>query len=371
MEGALWFFVVLGSSLILQSLASGQVSNTNEVQGHVQFFPPQNIDFQRVLQHYTIKPEYNMKDDLMRQQKSFTDKTLFVVTCVKDISIATVFVYAPEGYLIERVKNVNKDDCDNDKYKDHIAIIDEPKREKNFPLNGYEQLEFTIIYTFGEKTLRCVSRLYKYVTKPIKFQYYDILQRSEPQLIDCRKKTETKEAIVSRVQRMLRLGDSEQASQKHKVSISIQHEKNRMLPKGDYEIMDLIKDADSVDAPSIITLKADSNIKLKCRQYTKKGTSLAVGYITYENLILARLFLDSCPVGKVEGIYINRRPHPIVNEFTLVYKTTDGHCFKITIKYQCPEPCEDIVSMNRSDNRQVNCPEDWNSDAAFEVTPTD
>ncbi|XP_054260125.1 uncharacterized protein LOC128984782 [Macrosteles quadrilineatus] len=295
-----------------------------------------------------MKPEDNMNDDLMRRQMSFRNNNLFF-KCVKDDNKATVFVYAPEGYLIDRLKIESKDDCD--KFKDRINIFGQLVRVREE--NGYEQLEYTIMYPLVGEEHRCLTRLYKLIT----FQYYTKLRRGDPQLMDCKEKT-----VIG--------------------TADIKYEKEEMLPWGEFEIMDLIKDADFVDKPSIITLNADSNIKLKCQQYTKKEkgrnasiqpTSIAIGYITYKNLILEKLILDSC-LDKVEGVYINRLQETSdkmnEEEFELVFKTTKGSCFKISISYHFRRPRKDTVFIFRYNHQKVNCPDVWNSDAAFNVKPT-
>ncbi|XP_054265150.1 uncharacterized protein LOC128988010 [Macrosteles quadrilineatus] len=349
MEVTLWVFVVFVSSLILQSSAFRNLFGTS-VKGHVLFCPKKYELFYGLLQHNTIKPEDSMNDLLARRKTSF--QFSLNVKCVKQNDEATVFVYAPEGYLVDRLKFESKEDCD--KLKDLADIVGQPEWVRDE--YGYEEIEYTIMYTLVGEVPRCLARIYKLIT----FQYYIKLQIGKPQLMDCKEKTV--------------IGDAE-----------INYEKEELFPWGNYEIMDFIKDAEFVGEPSSITLKADSNIKLKCQQYTKKerkedgsiqSTLLAIGYITYENLILERLFLDSCPVDHVEGVYINRLPKTLdpsyEKEFTLVFKTTKGPCFKISISYRFQlkfRPLKKTANIYRYNHREVNCPNVWNSDAAFNVKP--
>ncbi|XP_054264844.1 uncharacterized protein LOC128987832 [Macrosteles quadrilineatus] len=350
MEVTLWFLVVFGSSLILQSSAFGKRSGSS-VKGHVLFCPQKYELFNGLLQHYTMKPEDSMNDVLARRKMSFEGN--LDVECVKQNDEAKVFVYAPEGYLVDRLMFESKEDCKT--LKDNTLIVGKLIPAK---ANNYDMLDFPVTYTLLGKVRRCVIRPYTL----IKLQYYTKLYRREPLLIDCEKRTEIGTAKIN-------------------------YKKGEMLPTGNYEIMEFIKDADFVGEPSYITLKAESNIKLKCQQYSKEErkkdgwthlTPFAVGYITYENLILERLFLDSCPVGEVEGMYINRLPQSpfYEKEFTLVFKTTKGPCFKISISYMFQELFQDneqltyAVNIYRDNHREVNCPDDWNSDAAFNVKPT-
>ncbi|XP_054271687.1 uncharacterized protein LOC128992237 [Macrosteles quadrilineatus] len=350
MDLILWFSMVFGPFLIHQSLAFGFGSSVN---GHVMFCPKQIERFDGLMQHYTaIKPEDNMKDRLMQDTISFGDKNL-VVKCIQDNDEATVYIYAPEGYLVDRVKmRFSKNVCNN--VKDRISLRQNPLEFKD-----KEELLFTLVYTFGEGwDAVCISRFYMLTTFE---NYYAKLERHRPERQDCGDKIVTGDANINCA-------------------------KEEMLPTGEYEIMDLVTDADPVGEPSLKTLKANSNLKLKCQKYFKKekttdgsiqSTPIAIGYITYEGLILEKLFLDSCP-DEVEGMYINRLPEPIPNkhlldtflirdnEFILVFKTKKGSCFKIFIGYRL-SPCKDTASILRFDHHKVSCPQDWTSDAALDV----
>ncbi|XP_054263340.1 uncharacterized protein LOC128986821 [Macrosteles quadrilineatus] len=318
----------------------------------VMFCPKQIERFDGLMQHYTaIKPEDNVKDRLMQHKISFGDKNL-VVKCVQDDKEATVYIYAPEGYLVDRVKmELRKIACNN--VKDRISLRRNPLKFKD-----KEELSFTLLYKFGEgEDVMCIPRFYTLTTFE---DYYAKLKRDRPQQIYCEDE--------------MMKGDAED------------YIKERMLPWGDYEIMDLVTDANPVGEPSLKTLKADSNLKLKCQKYIKKekttdgsiqSTPIAVGYITYEGLILEKLFLDSCP-DEVEGMYINRLPKPIPNkhlfdisfikdnEFILVFKTKKGSCFKIFIGYRLSFN-KDTATIHRFDHQKVSCPQDWTSDAALNV----
>ncbi|XP_054258722.1 uncharacterized protein LOC128983450 [Macrosteles quadrilineatus] len=81
-----------------------------------------------------------------------------------------------------------------------------------------------------------------------------------------------------------------------------------LLLRGTYEIMDFMKNGDTLGKSVIETsFKTEANLKLRCQTDTDvpaKDSAMAEGFIMYEDIILDKLYLDSCTAG-VEGIYIN------------------------------------------------------------------
>lgn len=145
-----------------------------------------------------------------------------------------------------------------------------------------------------------------------------------------------------------------------------------LTSSGTYEVMNFNKDLKPSEEPTSHIIQDESNLKLVCQIYnnpdsTAEDSIIAKGFITYGDVIIEKLSLDTCTDG-IEGMYIGTvEIDPLYEkEFILVFKTTDKKCYKMYIRYSFVES-RDKIKISRDAPEGVNCPEDWTRKAALEV----
>ncbi|XP_054279277.1 uncharacterized protein LOC128997663 [Macrosteles quadrilineatus] len=323
-----------------------------EIKGHVLDFPlqrdePEDFDSCQVLPK-NIDPENKLKNGRITEKnfKLETGKNL-LVKCVEGDNEVNAFVYGSEGYFIDRLK-LEKSNMHCAQLVDNISV-GKTFRGKVFIFNIIYKFDVEgkhcKFFFFKPKTCgRCYSRSYEITTT----LHYHILRRLGAIYTNCR--------------------DDEY--------IKAYKESVELLSSRQYEVIEYHLYGDPVGNPVFTDFKTDQNLKLKCQQYNKipaEDSTIAVGFIMYdEDIILEKLSLDTCTTG-VEGIYINRRKIKTYKDsikiFTLVFKKRDGNRFKMDINYFINGINEDVV-ITRYAPGGVNCPDDWTSDAALEVQDT-
>ncbi|XP_054283045.1 uncharacterized protein LOC129000142 [Macrosteles quadrilineatus] len=351
--------MVFGSLLILLSLAS---TIADDVKGHVLFSPEQNELFDWLYQssHTTTEPGNNMKHSSTHHTIPLASDKNLRVKCEEydneakeeDDNEAKVFIYGPEGYLVDVWRlHYSKDICKQVNKNIYLDEHEQPRQTQKD--SEYDELTFTMMYKFSWENQRCLKRHYTVNTLP----HIAKLDRGISTMTDC-------------------LGTPVETAEEDTES----GWEGYLLSSGKYEILDFNKNMDSVGEPREFTIQAEGHLfdfKLKCQQYKKKQSSeedstLATGLIMYENnLVLEKLYLDTCNSG-VEGIYINLVELTLmstIKEFELVFKTKDGQCFKRFISYQTIHETDDKVSIHRKLPEEVNCPKDgdWTSNKALSV----
>ncbi|XP_054271951.1 uncharacterized protein LOC128992410 [Macrosteles quadrilineatus] len=334
------YTVVFGSCLILQISAFGK-SGKAEVKGNVLF----QVQLPNVL--YQSIPKFtkdDTKDRITQHEIKLASDKKLLVKCVEDDYEAEAYIFSPGDHyhLIDRLKLFPRKDVCKQMNRFDTDFSEQPILHETY---GHDKLMFTMSYKFNGEEEQCLKRRYLFST----FLYYAKFERGPVELTDCKKSF-------------------------------AEHLKNHeiLLSSGSFGIMDFNKNLDSVGEPSIHTFNVP-NLKLRCQTYTKKTKSgpiedstEAIGYIIYEDtklkqdMIIEKLRLDSCEAG-VNGMYIKEGITPLnTREFTLVFKTTDGQCYRSHLTY---EPLRDKLKVGRSAPDRVNCPDVWTSDAALATKP--
>ncbi|XP_054288371.1 uncharacterized protein LOC129004021 [Macrosteles quadrilineatus] len=338
--------VVFGSFLIYQIYIEGaSCFLTSKTKGHVEVIPKRERQFFNLYQYLPkfINPENHLKDGVTKYNIPFVAGKYLLVKCVKDSKEAKVFIYGPEGYLIDIFKPRNTENVCN-QVKEDITRFS-VTRPTGDVLKFKIKYKIERLYFSGNFHQDCLYREYIVTTH----LHYAKLDREKSILTDCINGAETPHTTT-----------------------------DYFLPSDTSEIMDYKKIQNPVGEPITFNANANSKIKMNCQQYTeetisstKKTTSKTMArlFITYEDVILDTLFLDRCTD---EGIYINRVNKNTVGDykFTLVFKRNNfwGKCYKTHIFLESDD-FKERVRIRRTDPYYVSCPKtkDWTSNEALKV----
>ncbi|XP_054269892.1 uncharacterized protein LOC128991149 [Macrosteles quadrilineatus] len=341
--------VLFGILLVLFILTAG-ISAKAKTNGHVLFTTHHN-QIPGFTGRLVQDPDMEMKPKDQRKDSTQYDLPLtkveskkLLVECEEkedvgkiENSVAKAFLYSQEGFLVDELMlEYSKDVCKQ--VKDYISL-DEGKFEMKTAGREYDELEFNIEYRFAKEDHKCYKRNYKIIT----LDYVAILKRDLLTKIECKEGSATGAAGGS--------------------TGGIKH----LEEDGLYEIWDFIKGSPRNEPiVSSFTDEPGQDFKLTCREYDMNGErsgTMASGLITYQKIVVDRLFLDSCST-KTDGIYIGKMTEEKPrrrNYFAIVFRNKDGQCFSREISKVQRNSYDASYFINRSKPEKVKCRKDWKS----------